>query len=220
MRWLSRTVTGLALLATLSNGCGSTSSDRLVLIFEGWDGNGITQNDVVTSASANVDVVAHCCMLELNGSCLPQNFESITPTLINATFRNNQASNIRLEGYTIRFDNSLSGLSDIQVFPQGGIKDLVGGRCSNLADRQCAIDDDCALASAVGSCEHSSTTVNGITLIDPSAKEHVNPKVFGQTVPVTVTFFASDPNQSFKTVAGYSVVFDDFDTCTSSTSGA
>jgi hypothetical protein len=223
-RWLCGSLMGVAVLGTVSFGCGSTGADRLVLIFERWDNTGLTQVDQVGATSADVDVVQDICSVGM--VMTPEPF---TDTRINAVFLNQEASSIRLEQYTIHFDDPRIGLADITwtAGSGGSFGDIVGGRCSNV-DKQCADDTDCITVGGTGSCTHTETTISGLLLFDFIAKQHVNlcsdanptncvPP--GQGEGLTVTFFGSDPNLSWSTAAHYVAVFDDFDNCRISTGG-
>jgi hypothetical protein len=217
MRWLCRSVTVVALLAAFSSGCGSTAGGRLVFLFIRFDNTGITQVDSVRESSADVDVVQDLCVTG-TGAMVTTTVEPFTQTTINAVFRNEEASNIRLEGYAVHISDPNSGLGDFSGTLNGNI---VGGRCSNL-DKQCADDADCSEGTSSGTCTHSESTVTGILLFDFLAKQSVNPAIYGVGTNMTVTFFASDPNQSFDVAARYVVTFADFDNCmmTSGTGGA
>jgi len=93
MRWLCGRMMGAALLAVVT-GCGSTSGDdALVLQFVGFDSSGITQADAVRENSADVDILQEICP-----SKIPEFF---TSTIINATFRNNEAADLHLQHMVI-----------------------------------------------------------------------------------------------------------------------
>ena len=222
MRWLCRSVAVMALVAVVAPGCGSTTATTLIFQFVNWDNSGLTQEDSVGEASAEVDSVQDCCMVNLDGSC--GSIEPFTPTLINAVFINEQGSDIKLEGYTIHFDDPNSGIGDIE----GSLSaNIIGGRCSVSADTPCGTDADCAAimtntgggATMAATCTHAETTVSGIHLFAIATKVLVNPALYGFQTSITVTFFGSDPNQSFQTDAHYVVEFGDFDHCTTSTGG-
>lgn len=219
MWWLCRAVTAAALAAVVASGCGSTAGGELILRFLRWDNAGITQEDAVTESSAQVDSVQDCCKVNTDGSC--SSFEPFTPTLINAVFINEQGSDIKLEGYTVHFDDPSSGVGDI---PGSISANILGGRCST-EDIQCATDADCATAmtssssTTAATCNHTETTVSGIHLFDIATKVLVNPAIYNFQTSVTVTFFGSDANQSFQTVAHYVVEFGDIDNCTATTGG-
>jgi hypothetical protein len=199
MRWLSALMSGTMLLGVLWMGCGSTdgNDDQLVFQFLYFDSTGITQADSVGETSANVDVVQGFCDV---AQTIPEPF---TDTLINAVFRNNEASDILLEQVVI----------DI---PGGGIAPIVrnltavipGGQCSNF-NQQCASDLDCQ--GVIGACLHMDTTISDILLFDFEDKEHV---IYPATYNVSITFFGSDPNRSYETSTHYVVDFDNFNNCT------
>ena len=221
MRWLFRSVTGLALLASLVSACGSTSSDRLIFRFIRWDNTGITQPDSVGEGSADIDVVQDVCTAGTMGG--PPTFEPFSNTIINAVFRNEQASDIRFDGYTTEISDKR--LAQANVTNGELTATIPGGRCSTV-DRACGSDDDCVVSGTAGTCTHSETTVSGIVLVDLLAKVGViqpvaelHPDILGRSLTITVTFFGSDANQSFETAATYTVVFADFDNCSTSTGG-
>jgi hypothetical protein len=191
---------GAALLAAVVTGCGSTSGDdALVLQFVGFDNSGITQPDAVRETSADVDILQDICL-----SGIPEPF---TQTIINATFRNSQAADLRLQQVVIAVGPSGS-LKTITHQLDGEIR---GGRCSNI-DQQCSTDADCISGTTTGSCNHTDTTIGGILLFDFSDKQ----RFLSQpgTYNVTITFFAFDPVHDFQTSTGYTVTFADFDNCT------
>jgi hypothetical protein len=201
MRWLSMRMAGAALLAAVAGGCGSTSGDdAMVLEFVGFDGAGIDQSDAVRESSADVDVLQEICP---SGDSEP-----FTQTLINATFRNNEAADLHLQQVVIAVGPSGS-LATI-THQIGG--ELRGGRCDNI-DKQCALDADCVSASSItpGNCVHTETTIRSILLFDSSDKQ----RFLSQqgTYNVTITFFAFDPVHDFETSTGYTVTFADFDNC-------
>jgi hypothetical protein len=201
MRWLSMRMAGAALLAAVVGGCGSTSGDdALVLEFVAFDGAGITQSDAVRETSADVDILQDTCP-----SGLPEPF---TQTLINATFRNNEAADLHLQQVVIAVGPSGS-LATITHQIDG---ELRGGRCDNI-DKQCAADADCVSVSSTtpGNCVHTETTISSILLFDFSDKQ----RFLSQpgTYNVTMTFFAFDTVHTFETSTGYTVTFADFDDC-------
>jgi hypothetical protein len=198
---------GAMVFAALCVGCGSTSNDdQLVMEFLRFNSVGIEQADSVRATSADVDIwPPETCPSGLS--------EPFTQTIINAVFRNNEASDIMLNYLTVDFPPT----SGRAVVSHGLSGVLTGGRCSNV-DKQCATDAECVSASSTtpGSCEHTEMTVPGILLFDFDDKAHINPG----TYTVTITFFGSDPNRSFETSTNYAVRFDDFDNCPSGGGGA
>jgi hypothetical protein len=196
---------GVALVAAVVTGCGSTSGDdALVFQFVDFDSNGLTQADSVRGNSADVDILQDCCVAVEEGLCSDP--EPFTQTIINATFRNNEAADLQLQQVAI----TVGSLAPITHQLDGKIE---GGRCTNI-DQQCSADADCvsALSTTVGSCVHTETTINGILLFDFSDKQ----RFLSQpgTYNVTITFFASDPVHTFQTSTGYTVTFADYDNCT------
>ncbi len=208
MRRLCRLVTGVSLLATLALGCGSSQEDGIVMRFITFAPSDSTQNDTVTATSAEVCV---------NNPNLPINLRAtLTPTSVNAIFVNEEQANIHLLSYTVHFNDPSIGLADVTASISGN-PTLIGGMCSTGLI-SCAVDADClTVGGTTGSgtgggetCDHAETTVDGIVLVDVSAKSHVNPKLFGQATSLTVTFVgADDANRTFEVNAGYAIVFSD-----------
>ncbi|MFQ5664878.1 MAG: hypothetical protein ACE5I7_00450 [Candidatus Binatia bacterium] len=211
MRRLYGTAMGMRAVILLAlMGCGSTSGNRLVLRFLGFDGSGITQADSVRPSSGEVDIMQELCSIDADGNPV---FEPFTETTVNGVFRNEQGADIRLERYTVDFGPK-SGLPDsLKVFNGVLNGNVQGGRCDTDA-RPCALDADCSggATGVTGSCLRSETTINGILLVDFDRKAQILPG----TLNLAVTFFGSDVNQSFKTSTSYVVRFDDFDNCPSS----
>jgi hypothetical protein len=172
----------------------------LVLEFVAFDGAGITQSDAVRETSADVDILQDTCP-----SGLPEPF---TQTLINATFRNNEAADLHLQQVVIAVGPSGS----LATITHQIDRELRGGRCDNI-DKQCALDADCVSVSSTtpGNCVHTETPISSILLFDFSDKQ----RFLSQpgTYNVTITFFASDPVHDFETSTGYTVTFYDFDNC-------
>ena len=206
MRWLCGRMMGAALLAAVVTGCGSTSGDdALVLQFVGFDSNGITQADSVRENSADVDILQDiCCSAQDCSSWTPELF---TQTIINATFRNKEAADLRLQQVVIGVGPAGS-LATITHQLDGEIR---GGRCDEI-DQQCSTDAECISASSTtaGKCVHTETTIGGILLFDFSDKQRFQPGTYN----VTITFFAFDPVHTFQTNTGYTVTFADYDNCT------
>lgn len=212
---LGRSLAVLTGLAMLSVGCGDTGgADRLVFQLTGFNGDSLRQADAVRSTGADVDVFQGVC-----GTAQSLTPEPFTQTLINAVFENQQASDIRVEGYTVHVNDSRIGLGDSSGTITGTVQ---GGRCSSQVDRSCANDDDCVQGTTIGTCTHQSTTISSIVLFDIAAKLQVSgqPELWGQALPVTITFLASDANQSFQTRGSYLVTFGNFDNCSSTSTGA
>jgi len=204
MRRLFGFITGM-LLVGWSFGCGSTSNDdSLVLQFIQFDNTGLTQQDFVGPTSADVDIVQDLCSVSDTG--VPT-YEPYTNTRINAVFHNYEASDITLNKIVIDAGPN----AGIPVVTHYFTAVVTGGRCAAV-EQQCASDQDCP----GGICLHSDTTVSGILLFDFNDKAHMLPGTYS----VKVTFFATDPNNSFEVRTNYVVTFDDFDNCPSSGSGA
>lgn len=219
MRRLCRFKTAMVLLVGLACGCGSNAGDPLVLRFERFDGIGLMQADSVRANSADVDVEQDLCR-----SAGSITVEPFTQTVINATFTNEEASDIRLTKYRLflpKIGNSDSGLGDFLEFDISA--NLPGGRCST-ADIKCAVDADCATSGSTGStanCLHSATTVTSLLLFDFVTKALLDkPNFFGIATNVTITFFGSDDaEREFETSTNYVVTFADFNSCPASTGG-
>jgi hypothetical protein len=207
MRRLCRLVTGAGLLVTLALGCGSSGEDGLVLRFVGFDASGISQDDTVTATSAVVCVN--------NPNLPPLLTRDLTPTLINAIFINEEAADIHLNSYKVHFNDPSSGVADVTASITSN-PNLPGGRCSS-GNKTCAVDADCLTSGGSSgsgtesaTCDHSESTVEGIVLVDETAKAHVNPEIYGQTTTLSVTFVGEDDaNRTFEVTAGYAVVFSD-----------
>jgi hypothetical protein len=140
------------------------------------------------------------------------------PTLINATFVNEEYANIHLQSYSVHFNDPRSGVADFTADIPGN-PELIGGLCTDGFTR-CAVNADCAATSSgsggggsTGSattCNHSETTVGGLVLLDGTVKQHFNPELYGQTLSLTLTFVGEDDaNQTFVVDGGYAVVFSD-----------
>jgi hypothetical protein len=204
MRRLFGLMTGM-LLAALSFGCGSTSNDdSLVLQFIQFDNTGLTQEDSVGQTSADVDIVQDVCSVSSTG--VPT-YEPYTNTRINAIFHNYEASDLTLNKIVIDAGPS----SGIPVVTHYFTAVVPGGRCTTV-QAQCASDQDCQ----GGTCLHTDTTVSGILLFDFNDKAHMLPGTYS----VNISFFATDPNNSYEVRTNYVVTFADFDNCPSSTGGA
>ena len=208
MRRLCRLATGAGLVAMLALGCGSSAEDAAVMRFVGFDASDISQPDTVTATSAEVCV---------NNPNLSGDLTQLPPTLINAIFVNEEEANIHLESYTVHFNDSSSGVADVTADIPGN-PDLPGGICTD-GFTHCAVAADCAASSSSGgggssggttTCDHTQTVVGGLVLIDSEIKAHVNPKLYGQTLSLTLTFAGKDDaNRTFVVEAGYAVVFSD-----------
>ncbi len=219
MRRLCSFKTAMVLLVVLACGCGSNAGDPLVLRFEHFDGIGLTQADSVRANSADVDVEQGLC---ISGGTITA--EPFTQTVINATFTNEEASDIRLNKYRLylpKIGNADSGLGDFLEFNISA--NLAGGRCSTV-EIPCAVDADCTAASGgstTANCLHSPTTVPSLLLFDFVTKALLDkPNFFGIATNVTITFFGSDDaEREFETSTNYVVTFADFDNCPASSGG-
>jgi hypothetical protein len=214
---------GLALLAAVWTGCGSSSEDNTVQQFISFTGEGITQADAVGANSADVDVYQSICVTG-SADTAPE-AEPFTQTSVSAIFRNNEALDIQMQRYETEVDTGYPEL-DQQLAINGSLSStLIGGRCSNV-DRQCSSSADCvALGGGLGTCEHVDTTVPSLVLFDFVGKAAVatlaqeHPQVLGQSFPLRVTFFGKDATRSWHTSAGYNVTFGDYDNCKSDSGG-
>jgi hypothetical protein len=217
-----RTGLGLALLAVVWAGCGSSANDSTVQQFISFTGEGITQADAVGANSADVDVLQSLC---ISGTDAVPTAEPYTQTLISAIFRNNEALDIQMQGYSTAIDTGYPEL-DQQLELSGSLSStLIGGRCSNV-DRQCGSGADCvALGGGLGTCEHRDSAVPGFLLFDFVGKAAVatlaqeHPQVIGQAFSLTVKFFGEDATRSWETSAGYNVTFGDYDNCKATSGG-
>ena len=217
-----RTGMGLALLVAVWAGCGSSSEDSTVQQFISFTGEGISQADAVGANSADVDVFQSLCG---SGTDAVPTAEPYTQTSISAIFRNNEALDIQMRGYTTEIDTGYPEL-DQQLALSGELSStLRGGRCSNV-DRQCGSSADCvALGGGLGTCEHVDSTVAGLVLFDFIGKAAVatlaqeHPQVVGQNFPMRMKFFGRDATRSWETSAGYNVTFGDYDNCKSDSGG-
>lgn len=210
MRWLSGAsalVVGM-LMVTVA-GCGSGGGDDLILSFQGFSGEEITQEDSVGSTSADVDVCQDPC---LEGDTIVG--EPYTQTRLNAVFVNQGKSDIILDRITVSVPDS--GIPDRT---QSISARVIGGRCESNPEQKCAFDDECS----GGSCLHQSTTVNFL-LYDFLFKDLVvsgqcptsdSPgSVIAQTLDVKLTFSGTDETEERFTVrARYQSTFADFDNC-------
>lgn len=207
MRWLCGTVTVVGLL-TLIAGCGgSADDDRLILRFISFNGVGIDQADSVRANSADVDVEPGICEVDDEGNLV---FEPFTQTVVNALFLNEQSSDIRLERVVVD-PGPRTGLAPIE---QTITANIPGGRCDNIPERRCTVNNDCFSEDEVGNCLHTETLVPGILLFDFLAKAAVNPEIYGEATNVKVSFFGSDDTEdTFFVETGYPVTFANFDNC-------
>lgn len=206
MRWISIVRVSLALSAALTLvGCGSSGfdtsggEDQLTMQFVGYNGEGLGQQDIISSTSAQVDVCQTICSFGEMGIFGDETYEQFTETQANAVFMNLGTSNILLDSYKVQIEGS--GIPPLQ----GSISAILpGGTCSN-STRQCGLDSDCGV---LATCEHVETTVS-VLLYDFITKElvrgdrkcpGVNPingdpipgDVIPQTYQTVVTFSGSD----------------------------
>ncbi|GIW44155.1 MAG: hypothetical protein KatS3mg077_1437 [Candidatus Binatia bacterium] len=220
MRWLASVC--FALYAGVSLfGCGSSGDavdgdDSLVFRVVGFSSEGITQADFVRPNSADVDVVQNFCVSTGGGGGggggqAQISLEPFTQTATNVVLRNDQKLDLRVFQVRIRFDDTRTGLGDITENVNGTV---IGGRCSNASQRACASADDCLVGTVRGTCNFTDTTVSGVLLLDFLAKAAVQPRVYGEAQPVTLTFFARDTaGNVYRATAGYTITFDNFCNC-------
>jgi hypothetical protein len=219
-------VTGVALVAVLIAGCGSSGGsegdDRLVLRFLGFDSSNITQVDKVGPTSADIDVQQDLCTT--GGTSTSTTFEPFENARINANFLNMQASNMYINRVRIDFGPhsglGANGVRDRDYGPTGVL--IPGGLCTD-GTTACGVNSDCSGTSSTGTtstCTHTQAAVTGLMLIDVDDKYHISPDIIGQTTNVTITFFADDDtDRSFQLTTHYDIVFADYDNCSKTTGG-
>ncbi|MCK6554433.1 hypothetical protein L6Q96_07605 [Candidatus Binatia bacterium] len=211
----NRAVTTTAMLAVLLWSCGSTTdNDQQVMRFVGFDGNNIDQQDSVNPGSAAVDVDPSLCTVDFIFSEIT--FELFTETIFNATFINEQKQDIVLRKYRLSFDPIL-GLGDVEYDIAAN---LLGGFCSNVEGRRCAVDNDCIVpgqTSATFACLKTPTTVGGLLLIDFLTKERIkgNVRALGRATNVKIAFTGNDPVRTYTVETAYTITFDEFCNCPS-----
>lgn len=219
-----RSVTSVVLLLCAAVGLGSCGSsgdavdgeDSLIFRVVGFSSAGLTQSDAVRPNSADVDVVRNFCVSTGGGGGggggqAQISLEPFTQTALNVVVRNDQRLDLRLFQMRIHFEDPRTGLGDIT---ENIAATAVGGRCSNAALRACASSDDCLVGAVRGICNFSDTTISGLLLLDFLAKAAVQPRVYGEAQPVTLTFFARDTQGNvYRATAGYTVTFDNFCNC-------
>jgi hypothetical protein len=199
-------------------GCGSDSGDQLVLSFERFTNEGITQSDVVFDTHAEVDI---CPFL-----CDDLTAEPYMQTTVGAVFTNHEKANIRLQSYTLLVPGS--GIEEI-TRPITAL--IPGGRCNDISLQPCALDSECGLD---GSCVHTQTTVTFL-LYDIDFKQRVllgrcpglvydeekggyvivnADAVIPQTLTALLTFTGvDDRDESWTVTAAYQSTFDNFNAC-------
>jgi hypothetical protein len=199
-------------------GCGSDAGDRLVLSFERFTNEGITQADSVSDTHAEVDI---CPFL-----CDDLTAEPYTQTSVGVVFINHEKADIRLESYSLLVSGS--GIEEI-TRPITAV--IPGGRCDNISFQACAVDSDCGID---GHCFHTETTVT-ILLYDFDFKQRVRlgqcpslvydeaqggyvivnaDAIIPQTLTALLTFTGiDDRNESYTVTAAYPSSFDNFNAC-------
>ncbi len=216
-RWSWRVLLVTPLLAM---GCGSTGGNDSLTFFRvtGFSGDGLTQADSIGATGANVDVFQGLCGLTSGNPTV----EPFTQTEVNAVFDNLEKLDIQLDRYVVHVNDPQIAIGDFTASTTATIQ---GGRCVTQTDKQCAQDADCTVISGgtttVGTCAHLPTTVSGLVLFDFVAKDQIKAQrqVWGQAVPVTITFFAHDLTDSYETTGNYTVTFDNFDNCSTASGG-
>ena len=180
--WWSR-VSSCVLSLTLvlgAVGCGSSgfdgqgSSDSLTMSFQGFTGEGITQEDTVGNTSADVDLCQDICAISGSLVAPTVELENFTSTTANALFINQGFADILLDRYTVSVPPQ-TGIPDRTV--QTGVL-LPGGTCTTMPSTHCGSDADCGLA---GPCNHPEVPVQ-ILLYDFATKAQLIPT--GQTCPM------------------------------------
>jgi len=221
--WWVRRISTIGLAVMLAS-CGSSGfdtengGDQLVLSFQGFSGDGLTQADFVGNTSADVDVCQFFCITtDIIQQTLEQ--EPYTSTRAIASFTNTGKSDILIDRYTV-------------TIPGSGIPERVstiservaGGRCAN--GLSCASDLECGVG---GTCERTTSSFE-ILLVDQTTKDLVrsgtcaevslNPltitpgTIIPETLAIQVSFSGSDnTGERFNVRAGYEAIFFDFDNC-------
>ncbi len=209
MKVLMRRACGSAavLLALGLWSCGSTDDDEMVLSLIGFDDSGLTQCDTVGPGLAEVDVIQGLCS-DSEGE--PGTPEPFTETSVNVTFENHQQLDITINSYTVEILGTGVGEVTRQV-----TQTVTGKRCANEPTRSCALDADCLVGQAIGSCIPSASTVV-VLLADFTTKNLIIRDVEpgGKTLDVELRFFGSDVTRAQWQVRGsISARFDNFDNC-------
>jgi hypothetical protein len=202
MRW-AYGITAAVLAGWLITGCGSDAGDQLVLQFLRFQQPPNTQLDSIGATSAQVDVVLNVCP---NGSTEP-----FSNTFATAVFQNNEGADITLD--TITIDVTKAGV--VPPVVRSTTSPVIGGRCSNDGSK-CALNSEC-----LGTCTHTETDVTFLLFdgggLSPGIKDHITTP---GTYDVPITFSGSDGEARFTVRAVLTVDFNDFDHCSSSTSGS
>ena len=110
MRWLRGISTiGLAMvLASCGSGGfdGQDGTDQLVLSFQGFSGESITQADFVGNTSADIDVCGGVCVMETEITAEPY-----TSARAVASFGNTGKSDILIDRYTV----TIAGTTEVTI---------------------------------------------------------------------------------------------------------
>jgi hypothetical protein len=225
MRWLRGIFTiGLAMVLA---SCGSSGfdgengTDQLVLSFQGFSGESITQADFVGNTSADIDVCIGFC----GTSILMQQeltVEPYTSARTVASFGNAGKSDILIDRYTVTIPGSGIPSRTTSISER-----IIGGRCANGSS--CATDGDCG-GTAGGGCSHETSSFE-LLLVDIGTKDlarsgtclQLNPDftftpgtVVPETMQIEVSFSGSDATgERFNVSSGLSATFADFDNCES-----
>ncbi|MBI4517127.1 MAG: hypothetical protein HY699_15075 [Deltaproteobacteria bacterium] len=196
MRWLYK-IAVVALVAAMM-GCGGDAGDRAVLRFLGFDNPDNGQPDTVNQTSAAVDIFP--------GLCSDGSYEPFTETEAVATFINNSGSDIQLDTITVAIPDS-----GVATITQHVSQTITGGRCGGSGGKRCAIDEECAVGTAPGTCTHQESQVT-FKLFDIETKLLVSAGVYN----VSVTFSGEDLSaERFTVREGLRVTFANFDGCSS-----
>jgi hypothetical protein len=194
-----------------AGGCGGGGGDDLILAFQGFNSDGITQSDAVGANTADIDVCQGFC-----GSIDAPTVEPFTQTRVNAVFVNRGKADIVIRSYTVSVPGS--GVPD-QTFSVSAR--IPGGRCGVQAQDQCAFDDECGLVAV---CTHQETQVELLLfdftfkslVVDGQCPSFEDPfgSVISHTRDVFVTFRGEDESdENFTVRAAYQATFDNFSTC-------
>jgi hypothetical protein len=201
----------LLAVALAAGSCGGSGGDDLVLAFQGFSNEGITQADAVGANTADVDVCQGVCV---SGDAVTA--EPFTQTRVNALFVNRGKADIVIDSYTVSVPDS--GVPD-QTFSVSAR--IAGGRCATDQQEQCAFDDECGLGVT---CRHQESSVELLLydftfkslVVDGQCPSFEDPfgSVISHTRDVFITFRGVDESdENFTVRAAYQTTFDNFGAC-------
>jgi hypothetical protein len=231
MRWLSGWCALVLGAAIAFGGCGSDrGNDELVLSFQGFTGENISQPDAVGQNTADVDVCQDICVGTSGGTDLTA--EPYSVTRVGAIFVNQGKADITLENYTLSVFHDLNGNGERDPGePGSGVPDMTfsastlipGGRCVDNPQVKCAFDTDC-----LGRCARQETEVE-LLLYDLTFKDLIKDgdcpfdlntgtftggSIIPQTYDAVITFRGLDDADHHYTVTEtYNSTFANFDNC-------